>query len=306
MAAWPPKPPSPQPPKPGGMVIGSTQPAGGSAIQQYGSSSPGMTAITPRPSSYTPRSTSLAPGYILGPDGRPKWVGEREAARLQGGSPGFGGAYAPGQTPSMASLLAGLNLGAGAGAAGASTSTATGGAGTGGAEGVPDWVNEVEMDPFLRAHAERIQARLNAPDTVTQRAIERAGGAIRDLGEGQAKGVRGRFQRLGAEAGEAGAEEEALGQIQEDITSGVARSAADISAQRERDIFNEMIGATGALGAPGAAAARDREQALRQWAELEANRRAREALDIQRQAQNIAVTRSIFDLLPDLGGAFGY
>jgi len=167
-----------------------------------------------------------------------------------------------------------------------------------GSLGLPPSVTQTQYDPLLQRHAARLEERLSQPDVTTQRAIERAAGAIRDLGEGQQTAVREQFQRLGAEGGEAGGELEALTRIQEGIASGAARSAADISAQRERDIFGELVGATGALGAPGAAAARDREIALRQWSEAEAARRAQEALDIQREAQRIATIRGLWDMFP--------
>lgn len=208
--------------------------------------------------------------------------------------------------------LVGTTTGGAAAAGGGGGAAAT--PGVPGAEPVaPDYVLKAEDDPFLKRQAERIEGRLADPEKGTQRLIEQGVGAIRDLGTGQEREARAGFERLGAGVGESGGELEAQNQIKQGIASAGARAASDITTQRARDFDQLLLGSTGALGAVGEASRAERGLGQRTWAQLEAARRAREELEIEKErvaleaaGQKVGLVQSILGLYSGGGGGGGY
>jgi len=151
-----------------GVKMPSQRPPGGGSMQQ---------TLTPIPARertpYTVRPQNLAPGYVMGPDGRPVWVGEREAARQRGGGPGFGGSNVPGSAGIGGGGGGGTDVGAwlksimGGGGGGP-----IGGAGIGEAGGT---TISAQADPRLEALQKRYTDWLTQYEQGTGHASEVAG-----------------------------------------------------------------------------------------------------------------------------------
>lgn len=143
-----------------------------------------------------------------------------------------------------------------------------------------------EMDPRLLRHADRLERRMDDPEGSTKRAITRSTSEIRDASEGRRKALRGMLSRSGALGDSSG---EAMGtrQILAQEGRDVADSAAGISLARERDNDSFMLGATGALAAPGQGARADRQFGLDAWQTAEAGRRADDAVRSSEWMRNI-------------------
>lgn len=141
----------------------------------------------------------------------------------------------------------------------------------------PGIVNTAAEDPNLKDYLDRIKKRLDDPEG-GKRAIDIAGSAIRDLGEGEKSALQAGAARRGVlssssipQIGEAA--------ISQNVQSNVAKAASDIALGRERDKDAILSGAGGAFGAIGGAQRADRGLALNQW---QAGEQARQA---QQQGQ---------------------
>jgi hypothetical protein len=144
----------------------------------------------------------------------------------------------------------------------------------------PPITNDAGSDPNLQGLADRINKRLDDPMGSTGRAIDVATSNIRDANEGRRKAVSGMLARRGVlasssipEFGEAA--------IQRNEAADVNKASTNIALGRERDNDQMLLGAAGALSAPGNAARADRSLGLQQWEAAEQARQAhdRAALD---------------------------
>lgn len=158
-----------------------------------------------------------------------------------------------------------------------------GGGGAGGAGGYgysSAFTNTAQRNPDLDYAINGLKERLGA-DT-TGRAIDVAGGRLRDLGEGQksaaatsrsARGVSG----TGVDAYDAN-------RIDAGTQRAVAGAATDISLGREAQ-KDSILGQIAGVGASQAGINQaDRNLAVQQWQTDQANQRAREAAAAARQA----------------------
>lgn len=170
------------------------------------------------------------------------------------------------------------------------------------AQGAPRTdTNTAQYDPYLKKNADRVDKRLDNFGESTGRAIDMATSKIRDASEGRRRALRGLLAGRGA-LGSTSSLEEGEGRIADREGQAVNAAAADISMGRERDYDNLLLGATGALGAPGDAAARDRRFNLDATMAAESSRRfdAQMARDDFYQTLNFALggmsgaARSIF------------
>lgn len=150
------------------------------------------------------------------------------------------------------------------------------------------FVNTAAFDPTLMSHINRINKRLDSPDVTTGRAIDVAGGRIRDLGEGITKQMRAGKSRAGSLAGTS-----APGMLERDIQAGVASdvagAATDITLQRARDDDSFLLSATGAMAMPGQNARADRAQSFNEYM-------GHNQLGLQAQAQRIQQMLAVYQL----------
>lgn len=217
--------------------------------------------------------------YGFAPDGWQPGGGSGPLVGVSGGTPPPVGSSPGSLTPPGGSGWSALNGGGG------SAPPASGGSAPGGGSGSPGsgypGQNTAQEDPRLAAHAKRIEARLDDPMGSTGRAIDVAGSKIRDAFEGRRSALKGMMAGRGMMSSSSAPEIQA-GRLANDEGRAVAGAAADIALARERDNDAFMLGATGALAAPGEAMARDRAFNLNQFLGLEGNRRADESLALDR------------------------
>lgn len=150
------------------------------------------------------------------------------------------------------------------------------------------FVNTAQVDPRLDRHAQRIEDRLANPEASTGRAIDMATSKIRDAAAGRQRAIEEQYGAAGM--GGSGFETSAALDLEGGVGRAIAGASADISLGRERDEDSFLLGATDALGAPGAAARQDRQLALQQYVAQEGARR-------QAEAAQLAQQMAILDLL---------
>lgn len=159
----------------------------------------------------------------------------------------------------------------------------------------PEITNTAATDPNLQDYLSRLKGRLDNPEGSTKRAIDVAGGAIRDVGEGEKSAVQANAARRGVlssstipEIGEAA--------ISKGVQSNVGKAAAGIALGRERDNDAFLAGSGGAFQAPGAAARADRSLGLNQWQVAQANQRAMEAAQMQQWMSSLDLIGNLLRL----------
>jgi hypothetical protein len=166
--------------------------------------------------------------------------------------------------------------------------------GGGGDAAAPSFQTETNYDPRLENLANKVEGRLNDPEGATGRAIDRATGKIRDATEGRRKALQSMMAARGVLSGSS-IPELTEGALMSEEGRNIAGASADISLGRERDNDAFMLGAVGALRAPGDAAARDRQMGADIWAQQESLRLARQRAEMDQYLSQL-------DMLSRLGG----
>lgn len=240
-------------------------------------------APTPKPEPAAAATTTPPipppPGSAPAPTAHKYYVDKKGIQYIDGVAVGKGGS--PEARAAVRAAQAGTWSGASGGAGGGAPS------GTG-ANQQPGNFNTVTAtaDPYLKTGADVVKKRLEDPTGSTNRAIDVATSHIRDAGEGQAQGIRNMLASRGV-AG-TGVEANMMGGLAAAQQRDIAGASAGIAMDREKANDAFMLGATGALGAPGAAERADRglglsaeELEIQRFNAAAADRRANAALESQ-------------------------
>lgn len=167
-------------------------------------------------------------------------------------------------------------------------------AATGAAAG-PDLTNTAAEDPYLKDYLGRVRGRLDDPEGSTKRATNVAGSALRDLAEGEKSALHASLARRGVLSGSSLPQ---IGEaaISDRTTANVARVAADIGLQRERDNDAFLAGSGGAFSAIGDRQRQDKALALNQWEAGQAAQRAAEQAGLMQWRGSLDLISSLLRL----------
>jgi hypothetical protein len=201
---------------------------------------------------------------------------------------GSWGAEVGGGLPTLPELGGGGGGGAGGGAGGG------GGGGGGGAMQFNQ--NVAQLDPFLQRHAGRIESELTNWEDLTDAEIDRAASKRRALTEGQRRGMEGLMSQKG-QLGSSGAPGQTTADLLGKEASDVAGMTTDISLAEKKRKRDFMLGATGALGAPGQAAREDRASAREDFRTNLSAAQAAQQMELERQRMQMEMTLGPLRLL---------
>lgn len=196
--------------------------------------------------------------------------------------------FASGGFTPPASYLGGSGAGASAGAAGSGTGfgaagAGAGAAGAGGAPGGAGTANVAQYQPDLQYAIANMKSRFEG-DGGAGRAIDVAGGKLREFSEGERRAAAGRRSMRGVSG--TGVDDYDERNIRDNFQNRLAGTATDITLGREAAKDSMLSNIAGAGASSAAIAQADRRGALEEWSAVSSNQRAAEAAQ-QAQLMNI-------------------